>query len=196
MSKKNIRLLALGFFMSGLLLVSLQALPFNGDKSNNEHTAEALESEVHFLEEKLVALELENEELIATLESVEVVSAEEEATTEGGENEEDNEESNDEDKEETETESDASQTEEETEEPVDAEEEEAEETVKTYTVVVKEGQPSSVIANQLEEFGLIEDRHAFNSYLEESDYYKRVRAGSYKVTSDMNRDELVQAVIN
>ncbi|WP_161878858.1 endolytic transglycosylase MltG [Alkalibacterium sp. MB6] len=167
MSKKNIRLMALGFFLSGLLLLMLTALPFSNEQSDNEQTAEAIESELHYLEEKLVSLELENEELMKALEATEGGSIEEEEP----------------------------EVEVEVEAEVD-EEEEVEDTVQTYTVVVQEGQPSSVVANQLEEFGLIEDRHAFNTYLEESDFYKRVRAGRYTVTSDMNRDQLVQAIIN
>ncbi|MDZ7835862.1 MAG: hypothetical protein U5K84_11600 [Alkalibacterium sp.] len=43
--------------------------------------------------------------------------------------------------------------------------------------------------------GVIEDRLAFNDYLEKNDYARKVRPGNFVVNSDMSTDELVQAII-
>lgn len=177
MSKKNIRLLALGFLLSSLLIVTLNGLFQTESEASNGDQIDELQNEIHFLEEKVVSLELENERLLGQVDSTSTAlnSSEEEA------------ESQEEESQETEEETEAEEVEEDEEETPSA---------TTYTVVIEENEPSSVIADQLLTFGLIEDRHAFNKYLEESGAYLRVRAGSYTITSEMNRDEIVQAIIN
>ncbi|GAA0369622.1 hypothetical protein GCM10008932_21580 [Alkalibacterium iburiense] len=173
MSKKNIRLLALGFLLSSLLIVTLNGLFQTESEASDRDQVDELQNEIHFLEEKVVSLELDNERLLGQVDSTSTAlnSPEEEAESQ---------------------EEDSQEMEEETE----AEDEEETPSATTYTVVIEENEPSSVIADQLLTFGLIEDRHAFNEYLEESGAYLRVRAGSYTITSEMNRDEIVQAIIN
>ena len=180
MSKKNIRLLALGFLLSSLLIITLNGLFQTESEASDGNQVEELQKEIHFLEEKIVGLEFENEALMSQIDSADLAenSSEEEA------------ESQEEDSQETEVETEADEVEE------DEDEEEETPSATTYTVVIEENEPSSVIADQLVTFGLIEDRHAFNAYLEDSGAYLRVRAGSYTITSEMNRDEIVQVIIN
>jgi len=103
------------------------------------------------------------------------------------ENEEaDTEESEEAESDESDQENEADEVEENDEEPQD---------VTEYTVVIREGEPSSVIASQLQAHGLIEDVHAFNKHLEDNNLFRRIRPGQYTVRSDMNRDQLVEAVI-
>ncbi|GEK89287.1 endolytic transglycosylase MltG [Alkalibacterium putridalgicola] len=64
-----------------------------------------------------------------------------------------------------------------------------------FTVTVKEGEPSSVVAEQLEYLGVIEDRYAFSDYLETNGLAKKIRPGNYVVTSNMTTDELAQAIL-
>lgn len=185
MSKKNIRLLALGFGLSALLLITLNGLFQTESNASNGGRSDDLQAEIHYLEEKVVSLELENESLVQQLDNSELAVLSDEAE-ESSENTEETEEEIQEEE----------SLEEEDEEENTEEDSEEENVATTYTVVVNENEPSSVIADQLVEFGLIEDRHAFNTYLEESGAYLRVRAGSYTVSSEMNREELVQAIID
>lgn len=174
MSKKNIRLLALGFLLSSLLIVTLNGLFQSESEASEEKQVEELQNEIHFLEEKIVSLELENESLLSQVDSTDLAvdSTKEEVESQG-------------------------ETSQDTEEETETEEDEEETpSATTYTVVIEENEPSSVIADQLVTFGLIEDRHAFNAYLEDSGAYLRVRAGSYTITSEMNQDEIVQAIID
>lgn len=180
MSKKNIRLLALGFLLSALLLITLNGLFQAESKASDDQESDDLQKEIHYLEEKVVSLELENEELLNQINSTELAVHSDEAEMEESQ--------------ELEEETEEETTEDELEE--DAEEETEESAVTTYTVVIQENEPSSVIADQLVDFGLIEDRHAFNTYLEDSGAYLRVRAGSYTISADMNREEIVQAIID
>lgn len=184
MSKKNIRLLALGFLLSSLLLLTLNGLAKETNASENESTEE-LEAKITFLEERAASLELENEKLLTELNGEEPVETEEAPEEEPVEEETPEEEQDLEEDEGSDSEEDDT-----------VEEEPEEETITTYTIVVNENEPSSVIADQLLDYGLIDDRVAFNGYLEDSGAYLRVRAGSYTVSSDMNREQLVDAIIN
>lgn len=186
MSKKNIRMLATGFLFSAVLLLVLQFAGQGQSVSSSSEDVEELQSEVRYLEEVATSLELENEQLVAELEEINSLSDDQ---TEGAEDLE-TEEADTEETDEAEEDAESDQT----SEDGDLEEEE-EPAVTEYTVVIREGEPSSVIASQLQAHGLIEDVHAFNKHLEDNNLFRRIRPGQYTVRSDMNRDQLVEAVI-
>lgn len=183
MSKKNVRLLASGFLFSGLLLLVLNFIDPAETAASDQDTVEDLEAEIRYLEEVAVSFELENEQLLSEISTLTQGSA--------NESESDTEEDIEEDDQENATES--AETEEETDEE-DIEQEE-QDSVTEYTVVVREGEPSSVVAAQLESFGLISDYHDFNTYMEDNDLFRQLRPGEYTVQSDMTREQLVAAII-
>lgn len=179
MKKKNLRLLALGFFLSGLLVAGVRVV--EGETSttpNNEQEVEELEQEIASLEEELARLEVAQ----ATDEQDEEEPEEVEEPEEEEENSDDEADSESED-----------ETEENNEED-DEEEPEEEEEVLTTTVTLEEGQPSSVATQQLENAGIIEDRLEFDLFLDDNDYAVLVRPGSYEVNSDMSFEELAAAL--
>ncbi|MCC5895835.1 MAG: hypothetical protein JJU16_10265 [Alkalibacterium sp.] len=184
MSKKNVRLLAAGFLFSGVLILLFSFLDPAETAASNQKAVEALEAEISYLEDLTVSLELENELLLSenTLLAQQFESLE--------------------DTELDSVESQDSETTEETEETASAddneetdEEEDAVTERTEYTVVVNEGEPSSVVAAQLENYGLIDDYHGFNRYMEENDLFRRLRPGNYTVHSDMTRDQMIGAII-
>lgn len=74
------------------------------------------------------------------------------------------------------------------------EEEEQEEAVKSYTLTIESGMPSSEISNQLEENGIIDNARDFSNYLEEKGYANRVQLGEFTLTSDMSHYEIAEAL--
>lgn len=181
MSKKNVRLLASGFLFSGLLLLALSTFAPAETGATNQDIPDELEAEIRYLEDTVVTLELENEQLSS------------ENTRLAQENETDST-SDSEETEEFDTLEEAEETDSE-EETEEAAEEEVEPSVMEYVVVVNEGEPSSVVASQLESFGLIDDFHGFNRYMEENNLFRRLRPGRYTVQSDMNREQLIEAIV-
>lgn len=180
MSKKNVRLLASGFLFSGLLLLALSTFAPAETGATNQDATDELEAEIKYLEDTVVSLELENEQLSS------------ENTRLAQENENDST-SDSEEAEEADTLEEAGETDSEEETEEAAEEEEP--SVMEYVVVVNEGEPSSVVASQLESFGLIDDFHGFNRYMEENNLFRRLRPGRYTVQSDMNREQLIEAIV-
>lgn len=175
MSKKNVRILALGFFVSGvILLLTSLFMPDNQSVNGQTEVVESLNSEIAYLEEKIAKLEIaqttQAEEIAAETEQ----SVEPEQDSEGAES----------------AESDEQQG---TEENV--EEESTEEPIITTTVTIAEGEPSSVATQQLESEGVIEDRFEFDSFLEDNDYAPLVRPGSYDITSEMSYEEIAQKLM-
>lgn len=179
MTKKNIRLLATGFLVSGLLLTAFQAVNGTASDSNGTESSEALESDMRVLEEKTVQLELENEQLRAEYDKLMDMQ--------------ENEMSDNHDEDDNSDESETTETTEENENSDTAEDESR--TATEYTIVINEGQPSSVIASQLEDYGLIDDYFEFNDYMEDNDLIRRVQPGEFTVTSEMNRDQIIEAII-
>lgn len=175
MSKKNIRMLALGFFVSGvILLLTSFFTPDNQSVNGETEVVEGLNSEIAYLEEKIAKLE------IAQTTQAEELAAETEQPVEpeqDGENTEN-------------TETDEEQAAEDT-----IEEETTEEPIITTTVTIAEGEPSSVATQQLESEGIIEDRFEFDNFLEDNDYAPLVRPGSYDITSEMSFEEIAQKLI-
>ncbi|SFJ89885.1 hypothetical protein SAMN04488569_100224 [Marinilactibacillus piezotolerans] len=175
MSKKNIRILALGFFISGIILV-LTSLLMPGNQSANGQTGnvEELESEITYLEEKIAQLEVaQTSQAETTSEEVEQPANETETSD---------------------TEEDASSNEDEVKDESKEEEPEEDPVIKA-TITIGEGEPSSVAAQQLESESIIEDRYDFDSFLEDNDYAPLVRPGSYEINSEMTYEEIAQKLM-
>lgn len=68
------------------------------------------------------------------------------------------------------------------------------EVVKT-TIVINDGDPSSVAVQQLEDQGIIEDSSEFETFLEENDYISLLRPGSYEVTSEMDFQKIADVLM-
>lgn len=178
MSKKNIRLLASGFLFSGLLIVVFNLFGSSETAASNTDDAEALESEIQYLEEVAVSLELENEQLSAEISLLtQELESDENSEVEIEESDESNEPDSLDELDE------------------DADTEEEVEEVTEYTVVVNEGDPSSVVATQLENYGLIDDYHGFNQYMEDNNLFRQLRPGDFTVRADMTREQLIDAII-
>lgn len=181
MSKKNVRILALGFFISGLLLALFYFVfptPSSASTQNNNEVDE-LKLEVSYLQSKIAEMEVAQiEEPVAEVEA----------------SEEQPEENTEENNEESEENSDNEETEDATEEE-NQEEEVEENPVVTSTVTIGDGQPSSVAASQLLDQNIIEDRFEFDSFLEDNNYAPLVRPGSYEIRSDMSYEEIAQALM-
>ena len=177
MSKKNIRILAIGFFVSGLiLLMSAILMPNSPTASGQTEKVKDLESDITYLEEKIAQLELEQP--VAAEQP-----SEKEETAESEENSEKNE-----TEEAAEEESQATE-EDQTEEQAD------EEAVITATITINEGEPSSVAAGQLEANNILEDSMDFDDFLEENDYAPYVRPGNYDISSDMSYEQIAQTLM-
>lgn len=78
----------------------------------------------------------------------------------------------------------------------DAESESSEPSVKEMTVVINDGDPSSIASQQLKEQGLIEDALDFDGFLEDNDYASLIRPGSYEVSSDMDYEQLAKVLMD
>lgn len=66
--------------------------------------------------------------------------------------------------------------------------------VKTYTLKIDSGMPSSDIGDMLAANDIIDDASKFNKYLEDKDYSLRVQLGEFKVKSDMSFYEIAEAI--
>ncbi|WP_010097004.1 hypothetical protein [Ornithinibacillus scapharcae] len=68
------------------------------------------------------------------------------------------------------------------------------EEVKSYTLTIKSGMPSSEISNALEANGIINNSDEFIAYLEDEGYAVRIQLGDFKLTSDMSHYEIAEAL--
>ncbi|WP_208560129.1 hypothetical protein [Marinilactibacillus kalidii] len=179
MSKKNIRILALGFFLSGLILVlSILIVPTNSEAdAQNQEEVKTLKSEVSYLQNQIAEME------VAQADTQEAAAPDEKSEEEPEATNEDAEDENEEESEEN--------PEEDAEQPSDDEEE----PVISTTVTIGDGQPSSVATTQLMEQNIIEDRFDFDKFLEDKDYAPLVRPGTYEINSNMNYEEIAQALM-
>lgn len=184
MTKRSLRTLALGFFLSGSLVVGFRYFDDNSEGADNQEIEE-LQNEIRYLEEQLAQFEVA--QATAEQDLDETLETEEEQEIEPEEESNDSEEDSQEEEEE--------QPEEENPEESEEDSEEEAEEVFSATITVGEGQPSSVAARQLQEQGIIEDRFDFDSYLENNNYAVLVRPGSYEVSSDMNYEEIANTLM-
>lgn len=182
MTKRSLRTLALGFFLSGSLVVGFRYFDDNSEGADNQEIEE-LQNEIRYLEEQLAQFEVA--QATAEQDSDETTEPEEEQENEPEEESDDSEEDSQEEE----------QPEQETPEESEEDSEEEAEVVFSATITVGEGQPSSVAARQLQEQGIIEDRFDFDSYLENNNYAVLVRPGSYEVSSDMNYEEIANTLM-
>lgn len=156
MKKDKLRFLALGFFLSGLILMVVQVSGISKpEESPKQATVES---------------------------SVISESSSSKPVTETAK------------KPEPESESESSQSSDlpESEEPESSNEESR--TSDTFVFVVHEGQPSSVVIENLYTTGLIEDTEAFQAYLEESELENSIQYGSYELSSDMSIVEIIDII--
>lgn len=66
--------------------------------------------------------------------------------------------------------------------------------VKSYTLTIKSGMPSSEISNLLESNGIIDNSREFIAYLEDEGYALRIQLGKFKLSSDMSHYEIAEAL--
>ncbi|GEL66259.1 hypothetical protein [Marinilactibacillus psychrotolerans] len=176
MSKKNIRILSLGFFVSAIIIVLTSLfLPGNHSAEGQTGNVEELETEITYLEDKVAKLEVAQ----ATKEVEQPKETEQPA---------------DEAKEADDKEEASDNTKDETDQNKDDKEPEETPVIKT-TVTIGEGEPSSVAAQQLESEKIIKDRHEFDKFLEDKKYAPLVRPGSYEINSDMTYEEMAQKLM-
>lgn len=180
MSKKTSRILSIGLLVSSMVVMGLEIWSPSFLRTSQTESPESLVENITELENKILDLEEENRSISQELDRL----------TEGYSNR-----LTLSDVEETDEENDESDADEESVSTSGDEEAEVEENIQEFTLTVKEGEPSSVLAEQLEYLGVIENRHDFNEFLESNDLAKKVRPGNYVVTSDMTTDELAQAVL-
>lgn len=76
----------------------------------------------------------------------------------------------------------------------DNSEDEAEAKVINYTLQVKSGMTSSVIATTLQENQIITNAEDFIDYLAINGYSKAIQLGSYELTNEMSHEEIAQLI--
>ncbi|MUK87118.1 hypothetical protein GMD78_01730 [Ornithinibacillus sp. L9] len=69
---------------------------------------------------------------------------------------------------------------------------EEQESVKSYTLTIESGMPSSVIGTELEKNGIVDDGRELNQYLDDEGYSLRVQLGEFTFTSDMSFYEIAE----
>lgn len=184
MSKTALRYLSLGLLLSAIVLAGYRVFFYDAQISADKATTPSTElsQEEETYKEKYEQLLAETE--VAKIEND--YAAAEESTAPEAESAESTESSEDtEDAEDTENEADDSNSEEDaSNEPI------------TTTVVINEGEPSSIAATQLQNQGIIESANEFNDYLEENNFTTLVRPGSFTVNSDMSFQEIADVLMS
>lgn len=168
MSKPALRYLALGFLVSAIVLAGYRLFLYDVQPiaSENEKTEETV------LTKEEISYQEKYEALLADKEVADLEK--ETATSESAVVEEE-------------------ATSESAESP---ESESSEPSEKKITVIINDGDPSSVASQQLEEQGLIEDAFDFDGFLEENSYAALIRPGSYEVSSEMDYNELASVLMD
>jgi len=175
MNKQSLRALSLGFFFSALLVGGYQLMdrPQAAEQpaENAEETSNMIDSSLA-LEDSTKADSANSEENQAE----ETDSKESETDTSG-----DSEEETQED----ETQNNSSE---------EDQQDEKDET--PVVIIVKDGQPSSVVAGQLKEEGLIDNSFDFDQFLEKNNYATKIRPGSYEVKKGMDFEQIAGVLLN
>ncbi|WP_163652741.1 endolytic transglycosylase MltG [Listeria sp. PSOL-1] len=73
-----------------------------------------------------------------------------------------------------------------------AKEEEAKKKVKTYTLTLEKGDPSSKASEELQKNGIIKNANDFDNYLKQNNYEKYIRDGKYPLNSDMSFEQIAK----
>ncbi|MDE1549736.1 hypothetical protein [Jeotgalibaca caeni] len=169
MKKEELRFLALGFFISALLLAAFQLISPSPSASTAKE--EVTEKKDDF-QEKYESLLVEHQQLEKSLES------QEESTSTEGETE-------------SEVESEEKPESEETEVP---DEEPSSASPTSIVFLVHDGQPSSVVLQNLLEAGLISSLEAAEQYLTDQDLMTRIQVGSYELSPEMSDEEVLTEI--
>ncbi|MFO8069520.1 MAG: hypothetical protein R6U02_06055 [Alkalibacterium sp.] len=176
MSRKTSRILALGILAASMMVMGIDLAAPSQIRTTQAEASDSLIETVSELETRIDELEAENGQLKDGLDRL----SEGYSGTLTLSDIEDNQESDSDNG---------------TDGEEDAENKVTEDEVQEFTVTVREGEPSSVVAEQLEDLGIIDDPYAFNDFLEKNGYAKNVRPGNYVVTTKMNNTELAQAIV-
>lgn len=167
MNKPALRYLALGFLVSAIVLAGYRLFLYDSPSIASQDKL----NEETILSKEEVSYKEKYEALLA---DTEVANLEKESAT---------------------SESEVTEEEATSESAESAESESSEPSEKKITVVINEGDPSSVASQQLAEQGLIEDAFDFDEFLEDNSYASLIRPGSYEVSSEMNYDELANVLM-
>ncbi|MEN2464987.1 hypothetical protein [Ornithinibacillus sp. JPR2-1] len=187
--KQTIRAFAVGLCTAAIIML---VVSYFSDGSSQDLSDMPIEDVLKHVKEQGYHV-LSEEDYISLSMNHKVEKEETENSSESEEaNENDKEEASDEEKsDESASDSDESSSEESSNnEP----EEEQEEAVKSYTLTIESGMPSSAISNQLEENGIIDNARDFSNYLEDKGYANRVQLGEFTLTSDMSHYEIAEAL--
>lgn len=171
MSKTALRYLSLGLLISAIVLAGYRAFFYDPQLKAEEATAPdtELSQEEKMYKQKYEQLLAETE--VSKMEDEYTAENDSSSETEGSEESSDNE----------------------AEETAD---EDASNDVITTTIVINEGEPSSIAATQLQNQGIIENASEFNDFLEENNYTTLVRPGTFTVNSDMSFQEIAEVLMS
>ncbi|CAC96601.1 endolytic transglycosylase MltG [Listeria innocua] len=64
--------------------------------------------------------------------------------------------------------------------------------VKSYTLTISRGDPSSKAGDELEANGIVKSSSEFDKYLRDNNYEKYIRDGSYTLKSDMDYEKIAK----
>ena len=168
MNKQGMRYLSMGFFISAVILSGYQLMDSTEAAPSVLYTSE--EAHTYDTSSDMEEIVQDSTDSTDSLDSTEETSTVDE-------------------EEETE------QPEETKEEDLSEETNETEQEPSVVTIVIKEGQPSSILAKQLESEGLIENALDFDTYLEKQNAATKIRPGSYEIDSDMNFDQIINVLL-
>lgn len=76
-----------------------------------------------------------------------------------------------------------------------SEKDSSEPAVTKTTIIINNGDPSSVAVQQLADQGIIENSSDFEKFLDENNYVSLLRPGSYEVTSEMDSQQIAEALM-
>lgn len=162
MSKPALRFLSLGFLVSALILAGYRSFFYEPQSANATDASTELTQEDETYKDKYENLLAETE--LAKMESEYAVDDQDTESTEES------------------SESEAEET--------SSNEEETSSQATTATIVINEGDPSSLAARQLQEQGIIEDSTEFDNFLEDNSLSNLIRPGTFTIESGMSFQEI------
>lgn len=181
--KGTIRSFSIGLFSAGVIII---VATFLTDQSPGTTNAEEIpfDDMVDVMKDEGYRVVTEEEYIAVSLADEDEQEAEDsEEQTEDSEN---NEEKADQD--------DEKSTSDDKDKKEDEDKEDEKEDIEKYTLNIKDGMPSSDIGNLLEENNIIDDGSEFNFFLIDEGYDEGVQLGKFKVTSDMDFEEIAETI--
>lgn len=175
MIKDRLRFLALGFFISALFLSAYEVLmPSSKAEVNNGQHAESTNDDINYKEQY--------ESLLSEYEKLQATHVDEETNHSS----------------ETSDEAESDQATDSTtiEDSSNSDNVEEEQTVNNDVVIftIDEGQPSSVVLQNLLNAGLIDDIESAQNYLEENNLTSKLQYGNYELSQDMGYYIILDAI--